>query len=477
MSSSASAFRLTRSPPPLALSLASMTFADPTTLSPPDQPTQTGQPRTFSFKGNTGNHAGDGRIINAGGDQAMTANDDAPANSPCLGDPRMDHDDAVALSTSSNPCDDGNCEQVDHPADYMLTRRWYPTLAVRTYTASAATMLLPLTPENNYEATVLFCGGSNIAVDAWNPAANVIIDIPADSACVRISPDADAKWEDDTSVPEGRTMGNFILLPDGTILLLNGGGMGTAGYGTQDWTVGESYATAPIHAPLIYHPSNRTFSRVGLGNSTIDRLYHSTACCSLTARELFFPCYYFERRPEPAGLLSQLSYGGAYFDVTLSSDDMNGDPVTHASQTTAVLIRTGFSTHGLNMGQRYLELNSTYTVNLDGTVTLHVSQLPANANLFPPGPVAIHIVVAGVPSVGNLIMVGSGRIETQALLAVTPLLPSGVQANDTQTNSTGDGGNGGGGPSVHASLALGLGASATFALASLLIVAGLSFTV
>ncbi|KAF8284579.1 DUF1929-domain-containing protein [Clavulina sp. PMI_390] len=372
--------------------------------------------------------------------------------------------------------------------------------AVRTYPASAATVFLPLAPENNYEATILFCGGSNIAVDAWNPTTNVIIDTPAVSSRVRISPDGDAKREDDTSLPESRTMGNFILLRDGTILLLNGGGMGTAGYGTQDWTVGESYATAPIHAPLIYYPSNRTFSRVGLGNSTIDRLYHSTALllpdgsvfvagsnphADYTINttypteyrwELFFPWYYFERRPEPAGLLSQLSYGGAYLDVTLSSDDMSGDAATNAPQTKAVIIRTGFLTHGLNMGQRYLELNSTYTVNLDGTVTLHVSQLPANANLFPPRPAAIHIIVAGVPSVSKMIMVGSGKIETQALLAVTPLPPSGVQANDTQTNSTGDGGNGGS-PSVHASSALGLGASATFALASLLAVAGLSFTV
>ncbi|KAF8300525.1 DUF1929-domain-containing protein [Clavulina sp. PMI_390] len=340
-----------------------------------------------------------------------------------------------------------------NPKNKFTIGAFHPTIVKKfeVLPASAATVLLPLTPENNYEEMVLFCGGSNIAVD----------------------------WEDDTSLPEGRTMGNFILLPDGTILLLNGGGMGTAGYGTQDWTILPRWT----------------------GNSTIDRLYHSTALLLPDGSvfvagsnphadyivnttypteyrwELFFPWYYFERRPEPAGLLSQLSYGGAYFDMTLLNDDVSGDAATNALQTKAVVIRTGFSTHGLNMGQRYLELNSTYTVNLDGTVTLHVSQLPANANLFPPGPAAIHIVVAGVPSVGKMIMVGSGKIETQALLAVTPLPPSGVQANDTQTNSTGDGGNGGG-RSVHASSALGLGASATtFALASLLAVAGLSFTV
>ena len=37
--------------------------------------------------------------------------------------------------------------------------------AVRTYPASAGTAMLPLTPANNYTATILFCGGSNIQPD------------------------------------------------------------------------------------------------------------------------------------------------------------------------------------------------------------------------------------------------------------------------------------------------------------------------
>ncbi len=34
--------------------------------------------------------------------------------------------------------------------------------AVRTYPASAGTIMLPLTPANNWSATVLFCGGTNL---------------------------------------------------------------------------------------------------------------------------------------------------------------------------------------------------------------------------------------------------------------------------------------------------------------------------
>jgi hypothetical protein len=44
--------------------------------------------------------------------------------------------------------------------------------AVRTYPASAATAMLPLTPANKYTATVLFCGGGNYASDEWeNPVS------------------------------------------------------------------------------------------------------------------------------------------------------------------------------------------------------------------------------------------------------------------------------------------------------------------
>lgn len=38
------------------------------------------------------------------------------------------------------------------------------------------------------------------------------------------------------------------------------------------------------------------------------------------------------------------------------------------------------------MGQRFLQLNSTYTGNSDGSAVLHVSQVPPNAALFAPGP-------------------------------------------------------------------------------------------
>lgn len=37
--------------------------------------------------------------------------------------------------------------------------------AIRTYPASAGTAMLPLTPANNWTATIMFCGGSNVSTD------------------------------------------------------------------------------------------------------------------------------------------------------------------------------------------------------------------------------------------------------------------------------------------------------------------------
>lgn len=141
--------------------------------------------------------------------------------------------------------------------------------------------MLPLTPANNYMATILFCGGSNLQPDQW-VVSWAIAAYPADGSCVTIKPDTDPKWRDDASLPEGRTMGNFVLLPNGKIFLVNGGNTGTAGYGNDSWAIGHSYADNPILTPLMYDPdpsvpTAQKFSRDGLKASVVPRLYHSSA--------------------------------------------------------------------------------------------------------------------------------------------------------------------------------------------------------
>ncbi|KAF7358228.1 hypothetical protein MVEN_00871500 [Mycena venus] len=299
--------------------------------------------------------------------------------------------------------------------------------AVRAYPASAGTLMLPLTPANNWTATILFCGGSDN--DNWNQNWD-IASFPASNSCVRITPDQSKSYTKDDPMLEARSMTNLVSLPDGRVLCVNGAATGTAGYGNTSWAIGMSYADNPILTPAIYDPAKPAgsrWSRDGLKASTIPRMYHSSAVllpdgAVLIAGsnpnsdlnvgpnikypteyrvERFYPSYYNARRPQPKGLLSALGYGGPAFDVQLDADDLGGD-ARNAANASVVIIRTGFSTHNMNMGQRFLQLDSTYTAyGANNTATLHVSQVPPNPAILAPGPALLFVVVNGVPSGGG----------------------------------------------------------------------------
>ena len=58
---------------------------------------------------------------------------------------------------------------------------------------------------------------------------------PADASCVSMAPDVSVDWKTEESMPFGRSMGNFILLPNGKVFLVNGANTGVAGYGNESW--------------------------------------------------------------------------------------------------------------------------------------------------------------------------------------------------------------------------------------------------
>lgn len=301
--------------------------------------------------------------------------------------------------------------------------------AARVYPASAATMMLPLLPENNYTATVLFCGGSN--PPQWGndgTAGYNVTAVPADNSCVRISPDSpNAAYEDDDYMLEGRSMGQFVMLPDGTAWMGNGVAMGTAGYGDDRYSIGQSYGQDPIYMPAIYNfsaPSGQRWNRTGLSASQNERMYHSTAILlpdssilisgsnpnkdftndqwrSRTDVERWYPSFYNSPRPSYTGAPTTLAYGGEGFDLVM---DQFLDE-TAAQNTKVVIIRGGFNTHAIGFGQKFLQLESSYTVDMENNkTTLHVSQLPGTPGptLFQPGEAMIFVVVNGVPSDGEV---------------------------------------------------------------------------
>ena len=395
-----------------------------------------------------------------------------------------------------------------------------PNSVVRVYPASAGVAMLPLTPANSYTPTLLFCGGTNTVTDQeWgtyhSPLGNVW-EKRASADCQRLAPeplDKNTKpaYEADDEMPDPRTMGQFVILPDGTLLMINGARMGTAGYTTDTPTIPNladmpfymSLATDPVFTPAIYNPEAAKGSRwssAGMKTSTIPRLYHSTALllpdgsvmvagsnpgADVVAKadnipypttydaEYVYPPYWGKTRPVLAAGVSwpkTLGYGGDSWTVGLESEAGKYDgtagrlgPNEAGQKAKVVLMRPGYTTHAMSMGQRYLQLNSTFQVRLflrilsrvstdktelqvadDGAITLTVAQLPPNANLFTPGPALIFLVVDGVPSVGTHVLVGSGAIGTQPVTAAA-ILPASVTSAKWNGSGAGNGGNGGDG--------------------------------
>lgn len=323
----------------------------------------------------------------------------------------------------------------------------------RVYPASAASWLTPLTAANNYTHTVNFCGGVSLSKDELvgsktsGPKLDVL-KIAADTSCTSLNPlDAKPVWTDFEPLPEGRVMGSAIILPDLTILVINGARYGTAGYGDRGnmtWmTAGASYAESPTLTPLIYdpkRPEGKRWSSEGLSASTIPRMYHSTAILlsdgsifvsgsnpnadvfPLEDRygteyrvEKFYPPYFrASRRPQPSGLPDSLSYGGEPFTIELSMDDLFGD--TKNIETIMVTyVRPGYSTHAINFSQRAIKLQWSHKPLDNGGVRLIVQQLPS-PTIFAPGPALLHVVVAGIPSEGKFVMAGNAKIGKQTVL-------------------------------------------------------------
>ncbi|EIN04797.1 hypothetical protein PUNSTDRAFT_108074 [Punctularia strigosozonata HHB-11173 SS5] len=357
-----------------------------------------------------------------------------------------------------------------------------PGQVIRVYPASGAVAMLPLTPANNYTPSVLFCGGSDMPDFSWGDYSWPYVDtwlVPASKDCQRITPEqadgtfnTSVQYEQDDDMVEGRTMGQFIILPTGKLMVFNGGINGTAGYSTRTLTTltygampyGMSLASGPIGTPAMYDPDaapGQRWSNEGFDTSNIPRLYHSTALLLPDASvliagsnpnvdvntstvfpttykaEIFYPPYFASpTRPQPQGVPTSLSYGGPSFDITLPASSYSGDANDAASNTTVVLARPGWTTHAMNMGQRHLQLNNTYTVNSNGSITLHVSQVPPNPNLLTPGPALFFVNVHGVPSNGTFVIVGSGNIEQQPTAAQAEL-PASVRLDGV--SGSGDG--------------------------------------
>ncbi|KAI4165289.1 MAG: hypothetical protein LQ342_001157 [Letrouitia transgressa] len=286
----------------------------------------------------------------------------------------------------------------------------------RTYPNTGGSVLLPLSSANGYAPDILICGGG----------AYQDINSPTDPSCGRIKPlDATPKWEMD-SMPEGRGMVEGTLLPDGTVIWVNGCNIGAQGFGL---------AKAPTKTTLIYDPAKPLGQRWSTGpTSGFARLYHSVALLLLDGTLMIAGSNPVEQpllTPIPGQTPSKdfvtefrvTSYTPPYLSganankrptgVTLSSKSLTANGSTFTVKFSApagnkaakvALYHGGFVTHSLHMNHRMIFLDTTGYQAGATSQTLTV-KMPPNKNIAQPGPYVVYVTVDGVPAIGQFVSV------------------------------------------------------------------------
>jgi hypothetical protein len=198
-----------------------------------------------------------------------------------------------------------------------------------------------------------------------------------------------------------RVMPDVVLLPDATVLVMNGSSTGVADDGIT-----------PVFGADLYDPA--TGSWAAMRPMRVPRLYHSTALLLPDGRvltagkdeefnpdpfkyseyriEIFSPPYLFRGlRPAITNAPGSITYGASFAVQT-----PNG-----AAISAAALIRPGAVTHSFNANQRYVGLS--IISHTAGSVTL---QAPPTSTIAPPGHYMLFLLNnAGVPSVGHFLVV------------------------------------------------------------------------
>src|SRR5258706_10297825 len=262
---------------------------------------------------------------------------------------------------------------------------WSSVVATTNYSGTrtyGTSVLLPLTPANNYKPVVIIMGGGN-------PATNTteLIDLSA----------ATPKWTFGPNMSQPRIEMNATILPNGKVVALGGS------LNDEDTT------TASLNADL-YDPATNTFSSAG--QNAFARLYHSNSLLLPDATVLFIggnptpgtyeqhiecysPAYLFNAdgtlalRPGISSVPSSgIGYNTAFQVLTPDA----------ASISSVVLMRPGAPTHAFDMEQRLVAMNFTA-----GSGVLNLTA-PPNSNIAPPGYYMLFILnSSGVPSLAQFV--------------------------------------------------------------------------
>ncbi|KAF8936845.1 hypothetical protein BGZ58_003613 [Dissophora ornata] len=304
--------------------------------------------------------------------------------------------------------------------------------APRNYPLTAGSVLLPLTPENNFEPEILVCGG---ATEFSTRAKSV-------ESCGRIAPlSKKPTWEME-DMPLGRMMPDMAHLADGSIAIMNGADTGTAGF---------ERASDPVLHPVQYLPNEKPGYRFKVWNpSVIARMYHSVAFMLPDASLLVagsnpngkpvaygdgpFPTEFRVEKFSPPYLFPQETVGADGEDasgVAVAQGEIVGWPnKIHYGETfdlslqwynkypeniRVALVQPGFITHSIHMSQRYVgleivkrgpkieavDVSTTPAADKMGQAEAGLLRVkaPATNGLAPPSHYMIVVILDGVPVV------------------------------------------------------------------------------
>jgi hypothetical protein len=306
------------------------------------------------------------------------------------------------------------------------THAWTVGVATTNYSGTrtyGSSVLLPLTPANNYKPVVMIFGGGSPAT-----ATTELIDLSV----------ASPSWVYGPPMSQPRIEMDATLLPNGMVL--------AAGGSLND----EDTTTASLNADL-YNPTTNTFSSAG--QNAFARLYHSNLILLPDATllfvggnpargtyephiEIYSPPYLFNAdgslatRPTITSVSQTvLGWNSGFQVVTPNASNISS----------VVLMRAGSVTHAFDMDQRMVGLN--YTV---GSGVLNVTT-PPNGNIAPPGYYLLFILnSSGVPSVAQFVQISTAPSDVPPTATITsPSADESVAAgatvsfSGTGTSSTG----------------------------------------
>ncbi|KAI0355513.1 glyoxal oxidase precursor [Trametes cingulata] len=289
-------------------------------------------------------------------------------------------------------------------------------------------ILLPLSPPD-FIPEVLVCGGSQ--TDTIDPTL-LSSQTPATSQCSRIRLDEagiSKGWEVEHML-EGRIMPELVHLPNGQVLIANGGRTGFAATDAVQDPIGNSDADNPVLVPSLYTPDaplGQRISNAGMPSSGIARMYHSSI--TLTPQGNFLiagsnpngnttigpgikfpsefrvqtldPPFMFVDRPKILSMPEKLAFNKK-LTVPVSLPLALTRP---GAKVQVSLMDLGFSTHAFHSSARLVFMDARISADRNSlTFTT-----PPNGRVFPPGPATVFLTIDDVTSEGAWVMMGSGN--------------------------------------------------------------------